>query len=118
MRANRLLQLTEDHSLAQLMYQNDVIPETCVHTHPWRHVLTRTLGGREEPNVEVTSIDANAGDVFLLCSDGLTEMLSEERILRRVCSDVALSERSRQLVEDANQMGGRDNVTVILVAVE
>jgi len=117
-RAEHLVRLTEDHSLAQLMYRSDVIPEALVPVHPWRHVLTQTVGGEDEPSVEVTRVAAEAGDMFLLCSDGLTEMLSEEQIISRVCCREPIEDRCRNLVEAAQTEGGRDDITVVLVAVE
>jgi serine/threonine protein phosphatase PrpC len=107
-------QLTEDHSLvAELMRSGKLSPEEA-ETHPQRSVITRALGTDPDVDVDTFTIAAETGDVFLLCSDGLTTMVSNETILdlverNRVSMDKAL----RALVGAANKGGGEDNITVV-----
>jgi PPM family protein phosphatase len=107
-------QLTEDHSLVnELLKTGKLSPEEAV-THPQRSVITRALGTDPDVDVDTFSVRAVTGDLFLLCSDGLTDMVSEESILdvveqNRSDIDVAL----RALVRAANRGGGQDNITVV-----
>jgi PPM family protein phosphatase len=107
-------QLTEDHSLVnELLKTGKLSPEEAV-THPQRSVITRALGTDPDVDVDTFSVRAVTGDLFLLCSDGLTDMVSEESILdvverNRNDIDVAL----RALVKAANRGGGQDNITVV-----
>jgi protein phosphatase len=107
-------QLTEDHSLvAELMRSGKLSPEEA-ETHPQRSVITRALGTDPDVDVDTFTIAAQTGDVFLLCSDGLTTMVSNQSILdlvelHRGDMDKAL----RALVSAANKGGGEDNITVV-----
>jgi serine/threonine protein phosphatase PrpC len=117
-RDGKLEQLTEDHSLvADLMRSGRLTPEEA-DAHPQRSVITRALGTDPEVDVDTVAINAEPGDLFLLCSDGLTTMVSEEDILRTVKEAPTLDEAARNLVRAANTGGGEDNVTVVLFRVE
>ena len=113
-RSGELEQLTEDHSLvAELVRSGKLSPEEA-ETHPQRSVVTRALG--TDPNVDVDTfeIEARAGDLFLLCSDGLTTMVDEETILSEVDSNREdLQAAAKALVRAANREGGEDNITVV-----
>jgi len=113
-RDGRLEQLTEDHSLVnELLKSGKLTPEEAV-THPQRSVITRAVGTDPDVDVDSFTIDAHDGDVFLLCSDGLTDMVDDEDIL-----DVAasyghdLDRVTKSLVSAANRGGGEDNITVV-----
>ena len=86
-------------------------------SHPLKNVVTRALGGDSEIVVDVIETEARHGDLFLLCSDGLTTMLSDEEIHERLVADSSLDEIGRRLIQDANARGGFDNVTVVLFQV-
>ena len=117
-RDGELEQLTQDHSLvADLMRSGRLTPEEA-DTHPQRSVITRALGTDREVDVDTFSVDVAAGDVFLLCSDGLTTMVGDEEILRLVRESSGLDSAGKALVKAANRHGGDDNVTVILFRVE
>jgi PPM family protein phosphatase len=107
-------QLTEDHSLvAELMRSGKLSPEEA-EIHPQRSVITRVLGTDPEVDVDTFTIETKIGDVFLLCSDGLTSMLPNERILdlvERYRDD--MDQGLRALVSAANKGGGEDNITVV-----
>ena len=117
-RDGELEQLTEDHSLvAELVRSGKLSPEEA-ETHPQRSVVTRALGTDPDVDVDTFRVDAKPGDLFLLCSDGLTGMLSDADIRDRLASGRSLHEICRTLINDSNARGGIDNVTVILLAIE
>jgi PPM family protein phosphatase len=116
-RDGRLEQLTEDHSLVgDLMRSGRISPEEA-EIHPQRSVITRALGTDPEVDVDTFTVDASPGDVFLLCSDGLTTMVADDDILTIVADTSALDDAAKALVKAANRSGGEDNVTVVLFAV-
>jgi serine/threonine protein phosphatase PrpC len=107
-------QLTEDHSLVNELLKTGKLSREEAETHPQRSVITRALGTDPDVDVDTFSVRAENGDLFLLCSDGLTDMVSEESILdlverHRADIDGAL----RALVKEANRGGGQDNITVV-----
>jgi protein phosphatase len=113
-RDGRLEQLTDDHSLvADLMRSGRLTPEEA-EGHPQRSVITRALGTDPDVDVDTLVIEAEAGDLFLLCSDGLSTMVSDADVLRTVERAGTLDEAARDLVRAANSGGGEDNVTVVL----
>jgi protein phosphatase len=117
-RNGELEQLTEDHSLVgDLMRSGRLTPEEA-DAHPQRSVITRALGTDAEVDVDTVTVDVEPGDLFLLCSDGLTTMVPEEDILRIAQEADDLNETARTLVRAANSGGGEDNITVVLFKVE
>jgi protein phosphatase len=117
-RDGTLEQLTQDHSLvADLVRSGRLTPEEA-EIHPQRSVITRALGTDSAVVVDSFSIEAQAGDVYLLCSDGLTTMLDEPTLQRIVLEASNLEEAARALVDAANRNGGEDNVTVVLFALD
>jgi len=107
-------QLTEDHSLVNELLKTGKLSREEAETHPQRSVITRALGTDPDVDVDTFRVQAESGDLFLLCSDGLTDMVSEESILdvverNRDDIDGAL----RALVKAANRGGGQDNITVV-----
>ncbi len=113
-RDGALEQLTEDHSLvAELVRGGKISPEEAVH-HPQRSVITRALGTDPDVDADAFTVLPQPGDVFLLCSDGLTTMVSDETILRVIEEHHGqLSRAARELVKLANRAGGEDNITVV-----
>jgi len=113
-RDGKLEQLTQDHSLvAELVRSGRLSPEEA-ETHPQRSVITRALGTDPDVDVDSFSIEGKPGDVFLICSDGLTSMVDDQAILEAVerhRSD--LDEAAKELVAAANRSGGEDNITVV-----
>jgi serine/threonine protein phosphatase PrpC len=113
-RDRRMEQITEDHSLVnELMKSGKLSPEEA-EAHPQRSVITRALGTDPDVDVDTFTIEAQVGDVFLLCSDGLTDMVAEDEIFELVDGnrpdiDAAL----KALVRAANRSGGEDNITVV-----
>ena len=113
-RDRRLEQLTEDHSLvAELVRSGKLSPEEA-EAHPQRSVITRALGTDPDVDVDTFSVETKPGDLFLLCSDGLTAMVDDETILREVERNREdLTAASKALVKAANKGGGDDNITVV-----
>ena len=113
-RKARMEQLTEDHSLVNELLKTGKLSREEAETHPQRSVITRALGTDPDVDVDTFSVQAETGDLFLLCSDGLTDMVPEDSILEvverhREDIDGAL----RALVKAANRGGGQDNITVV-----
>ncbi len=118
LRHDRLEQLTDDHSLvAELVRRGELTPEEAA-VHPQRSVITRALGTEADVDVDVFTVDAEDGDLYLLCSDGLSTMVDGgtiEQILRNNRS--SLDAATHALIKAANDRGGDDNITAILFAV-
>jgi protein phosphatase len=117
-RDGTLQRLTRDHSLVGELVRQGKLTEEQAEEHPQRSIITRALG--PEPNVEVDTwtYPVRAGDVLLLCSDGLTSMIGEERIAEILAGAGSLSVAADQLIADANEAGGRDNITVVMFRLE
>jgi protein phosphatase len=113
-----LQRLTRDHSLVEEMRRRGQITEAQAEDHPQRSIITRALGPEPEVQVDVQAVPAEPGDIFMLCSDGLTTMLGDERIRVLIEEAVSLEAATRALVDEANVAGGRDNITVVLFQVE
>jgi protein phosphatase len=114
LRDGRLEQLTDDHSLVnELMKSGRLSPEDA-ETHPQRSVITRALGTDPDVDVDVDVVETQDGDLYLLCSDGLTTMLDDESILELIERNrTDLDRAARALVQAANRGGGEDNITVV-----
>jgi len=113
-RDGELSQLTRDHSLvAELERSGQITAEAAEH-HPQRSIITRALGPEPDVEVDTYTLAGRAGDLFLICSDGLTSMISDDEIGSIVRSAGTLDEAADALVRAANQSGGKDNITVIL----
>ncbi len=114
----KLEQLTDDHSLvAELVRSGKLSPEEA-DVHPQRSVITRVLGTDPDVDVDTFTVDAKPGDVFMLCSDGLSSMVGDAAILELVERNRSdLQQAARALVDAANKGGGEDNITVILFEV-
>ncbi|HXB64220.1 MAG TPA: Stp1/IreP family PP2C-type Ser/Thr phosphatase [Solirubrobacteraceae bacterium] len=120
LRDGELLRLTDDHSLVdELIREGRLTPEEA-EEHPQRSIITRALGPEETVEVDTRSFRARAGDIYLLCSDGLTSMVPEARLaeLLRTHADAPLRDTGELLIAEANRAGGRDNITVILLRLE
>ena len=118
LRDGQLLRLTDDHSLVdELMRQGRLTPEEAVE-HPQRSVITRALGPEGMVEVDTRSFRGRPGDVYLLCSDGLTTMIPEEQIAAVLLAHPRLRDAGEALIAAANQAGGRDNITVVLIRLE
>ncbi len=117
LRGPKILQLTEDHTwIARAVREGELTPDQS-RSHPWRHVLSQCLGREDMHRIDVQALEAQPGDRFLLCSDGLTEELSDTVIATHMKSIRAAESAANALINSAKQRGGRDNITVIIVTV-
>ena len=118
LRSGRLDQLTQDHTWVNEQVVAGFLSKEQARSHPLKNVVTRALGGESDVLVDVREIEVRPGDVYLLCSDGLTGMLSDADIRDRLSGNGSLHEICRRLVNDSNARGGIDNVTVVVLAIE
>ena len=117
-RDGRLRMLTSDHSLVEELRRQGRISDEQAQDHPQRSIITRALGPEAEVEVDTFSFSARPGDVFVLCSDGLTTMIKDDEIAAIIGRSESLDEAVRALVEAANERGGRDNITVVAFRLE
>jgi PPM family protein phosphatase len=114
MRDGEMRQLTRDHSLVEELRRQGRLTSEEAEEHPQRSVVTRALGVESDVQLDVHTHQARSGDLFLLCSDGLTSMVRQDRMQEIVASSPSLQKAADRLVAEANEMGGRDNITVVL----
>lgn len=118
LRKGNLELLTQDHTWVNEQVVAGFLTEEEARGHPLKNVITRALGGESEIQVDLKLVHLEAGDIYLLCSDGLTTMLNDADIRDRLSRSVSLEEVCRSLIYEANQRGGIDNITVLLLKVE
>lgn len=117
LRNSKLEQITEDHTwVARAMKAGDITSEQA-RIHPWRHVLSQCLGRKDLQPIEVHPLEVQLGDRLLLCSDGLTEELSDDLITSHLQPGLSKDQSSTKLIEAAKEKGGRDNITVVIVEI-
>ncbi len=117
-RDGELKLLTSDHSLVEELRRQGRLTDEQAVDHPQRSIITRALGPEREVEVDTMTYRARPGDVYLLCSDGLTTMVREDRIAAALANTESLDEAVSSLVREANEAGGRDNITVVAFRVE
>jgi PPM family protein phosphatase len=113
LRDGQLKRLTKDHSLVEELRRQGRLTEEQAEEHPQRSIITRALGPEPSVNVDTMTFPAKDGDIFLLCSDGLTTMVSDDEIRQILGSARSLRSAVRELVDAANRGGGRDNITAV-----
>jgi len=115
-RNGKISRITNDHSWVYEQVQAGMLTEAEAEKHPLRNVITRALGGALAVNPDASEIESRPGDIYLLCSDGLTGMVPEDEILKLVTENAGdLEKACKELIDTANARGGLDNVTAILV---
>lgn len=114
LREGELRQITKDHSLVQQQVDKGLISKADARNHAMKNVVLRALGANIELSLDLIRGRVVPGDLFLLCSDGLTDMLEDEEIKKVVASSRRLEEKVKLLIDGAKAAGGRDNVTVVL----
>jgi protein phosphatase len=115
-RRDDISQISRDHSFVQEQVDSGMMSATEAHQSQYRHMITRALGLKESVDVDLTEQPACPGDVLLLCSDGLSDLLDDEDMLAAVRAHADnLDEACRALVDRANSKGGDDNITVLVV---
>ena len=115
-RQGRMEQITKDHSLLQEQMDAGLITAEQAAGSPIKNLVTRALGVEQGVMLEVNEFSIEPGDVYLMCSDGLSDMVSDEVIVRIAFEDLRLEPLAEHLILAANECGGRDNISVLLVA--
>ena len=115
-RQGRMEQITKDHSLLQEQMDAGLITPEQAASSPIKNLVTRALGVEQGVMLEVNEFSIEPGDVYLMCSDGLSDMVSDEVIVRIALEDLRLEPLAEHLILAANECGGRDNISVLLVA--
>lgn len=110
----RIDQITEDHSLVEEMVRAGKLSREQMRDHPEKNIITRAIGGDAETEADFFDVGLHRGDIILLCSDGLTNMVEDEQIFRIVKREKTLREAGQKLISAANLAGGRDNISVVL----
>jgi serine/threonine protein phosphatase PrpC len=119
LRAGTLEQITNDHSWVEEQVRAGTLSPTAARQHPWRNVVTRALSGGEDPEVDVTEVSPKPGERYLLCSDGLFTVVPDARIAEILGKPgVTLESITRSLVEAANDGGGPDNITALILQID
>jgi len=108
-------QISVDHSLVEEMVQMGGLDRSKARNHPDKNIITRAVGARNYIDVDLFRVHLEPGDTILLCSDGMSNMVEDDVIRDIIISEGTLQERADRLVELANENGGRDNISVILV---
>ncbi|HJG17299.1 MULTISPECIES: Stp1/IreP family PP2C-type Ser/Thr phosphatase [Limosilactobacillus] len=111
---NLLTQVTIDHSLVNELVKHGDITEEEARNYPQNNIITRAIGVSADARIEVNRFDLGAGDQILLCSDGLSKMITREQMMGVLESDLSLTEKCSQLIKMANEAGGPDNITVLI----
>jgi serine/threonine protein phosphatase PrpC len=113
-RHDKIRKVTKDHSLVQELVDSGSISEKEAENHPKKNIITRALGTRSTVGVDVFQLDNDEYDLYILCSDGLTNELTKEEILQVVTEEKDYVKSANKLIDLAKQNGGRDNITVLL----
>ena len=116
--AGQLHRLTRDHSWVEEQVRAGVLTTTAARHHPWRNVVTRALSGGDDPTVDATERSLASGDRLLLCSDGLFAVTPDEHIQAVLAEEASLAEACDRLVGAANDSGGPDNVTTLVLQLD
>jgi serine/threonine protein phosphatase PrpC len=117
-RDGELSVLTEDHSWVNEQVRAGRLTDSDARRHPWRNVVTRAITGGDDPSPDIQEIQLAAGDRLLICSDGLSSVVPNEEIHALIASGSSADAVSAALIEAANEAGGPDNITVVIVDVE
>ena len=116
-REGELRLVTEDHTWVHEQVKAGYLSPEQARSHPLKSVVTRAVGGDHQVEVDVSELPVAEGDIFLICSDGLTTMLTDGEILDLLKEDGSLEEHCQRLVDVANEKGGVDNITVVLLEI-
>lgn len=112
---DRITQITRDHSLVEEMVRLGGIDRETARSHPDKNIITRAIGASETVKVDFFTVKLQKGDIVLMCSDGLTNMLEDEEIRMILNGQRDIVEKAEELVRAANNNGGKDNIAVVLI---
>src|SRR5678815_83356 len=118
LRAGQLTQITDDHSWVEEQVRAGTMTASAARQHPWRNVVTRALSGGTDPDIDTVELSPKPGERFLLCSDGLSGVVPHETIAAILAGAEALDTMCDRLIAAANQGGGPDNITVLVLQVD
>jgi len=118
LRNGQLKQLTKDHSLVQEQLDQGIISDPQAAAHSMRNIILRAVGVEENLQLDIIRGNIQAGDLYLVCSDGLTDMVEMNDIRNVLSSDLGIAEKVEALISEALAAGGKDNVTVVVVMVD
>jgi serine/threonine protein phosphatase PrpC len=108
-------QITRDHSLVEEMVRLGEMDKADAKDHPDKNIITRAVGVVPELSVDFFEVELKPGDTVLMCSDGLTNMIEDEEIKKIVLGQRDIVEKAEKLIDTANENGGKDNITVVLI---
>jgi len=117
-RGDNVLQMTEDHTLINYKVKHGMMTRAEAEKATGKNIITRAVGHKDYVQVDTVDIDVEAGDRFLLCSDGLHGYFTSDAEVRELCSDGSLEECAEAAVALANQRGGKDNITAVVIEVQ
>ena len=112
-----ITQVTKDHSLVAEMVRKGSLDEVSARLHPDKNIITRAIGAASSVEIDFFEVELNEGDVILMCTDGLTNMVEDDEILRIIRSSVDVADMAENLIKMANHNGGKDNIGVVIVQV-
>ncbi|WP_416198091.1 MAG: PPM-type phosphatase domain-containing protein [Sporanaerobacter sp.] len=116
-RDNELLQLTDDHSLVAELVKKGSISKEEAQYHPQRNIITRAVGTSEEIDIDIKFVKIKNNDIVLMCTDGLTSMIKEDEIKNLLLSEDNMQQLCNNLIKRANDLGGLDNITAIVIKI-
>ena len=112
---DNIRQVTRDHSLVAEMVRLGEVDVAAAREHPDKNIITRAIGAKENVEADFFEVELQEGDRIVICTDGLTNMVEDEVIRNIVSCDISIVEKTELLVKTANQNGGRDNITVMII---
>ncbi len=118
LRNKKLHQVTRDHSLMRELIDQGRMTEKQAENFIYKNIITRAIGTEPEVEVALTTFQVTPGDLFILCTDGLSDLLTKDQIEEVLNKPFTIEERVRYLISDAKSMGGNDNITVVAVEVK
>ena len=110
-----ITQITKDHSLVEEMVRMGGIDKETARNHPDKNIITRAVGAKDTVDIDFFDVELKEGDIILMCTDGLTNMLEDEEIRMILNGQRDIVEKAQELVKAANNNGGKDNISVILI---
>jgi len=117
LRRGELKQLTTDHSLVQEQLDQGLITQEEADHHSFKNIILRAVGIKKNPALDILRGNVFSGDLFLLCSDGLTDMVGEDVIKAHLVSRTDITDKVDRLIQEANAKGGKDNISVVMAKI-
>jgi len=116
-RQGQLYKITRDHTLAEKLRQEGLVNSIDVEANQYKHILTRAVGVDPHVDIDLIQVEVLSGDWIMLCTDGLTDMITEQEIAQEMRDGLEPQDLARKLVDQALQKGGFDNITVVLISI-